>query len=315
MRFCQIKNNNELKGFLERHTPDHKFLFHHTTMATLTHIFENKTWRLCNAIHMNDLQEYKEKGNASAVCGRIYSTCFSFGDEDNIAMWSMYGVSWEDAVRIRISTDAIKKWIDTFNNKLCKTSGAEHYLDISNSQDSVVLHDICYYQGYSREKQVFSACPLGKESCYPSDDKKCLCPPKELHRWNQINDKTHIPENKYRKLQKKLIGYVKNSTWEYERETRLSITLSENKGEYIDVPVTDDFLKSMQISIGPQSTLTVERLREILSVASKTLSEIEIHVSESYYKRNELLSLFRRHCNLYAVHSNIFKNTVKKIED
>ena len=123
-----------------------------------------------------------------------------------------------------------------------------------------------------------------------------MCPQKELHWWNQSNRQTKIVENDNCYLKEELTGYVKNSAWEHERETRLSITLSRNVGEYIDIPLTEDMLKNMQIAIGPRSTLNIDSLKQTLS----NLSEIpnsEIRVSNSYYKDKNLLPKLRRHCD------------------
>ena len=310
MSFRNIKNSSELKDFLVRCASKHKFLFHYTTTEKLQCIFENKTWRLYNAKTMNDLQEYKEKGNSS-LWEKLYSTCFSFGDEDNIAMWSMYGIPWEDAVRIRLSTDAIKKWMNTFDGKPYKTSdsSSNYTLNISDSQDSVVLHDICYYQGYFGGRQVYSDCPLNKPACLPTGQ-KCLCPQKELHWWNQSNRQTKIVENDNCYLKEELTGYVKNSAWEHERETRLSITLSRNVGEYIDIPLNKEMLENMQIAIGPRSTLKINSLKQTLS----NLSEIptsKIRVSNSYYKEKNLLPELRRHCNINTICPPVFKNSLE----
>lgn len=301
MSFRNIKNSSELKDFLVKRASKHKFLFHYTTAEKLQCIFRNKTWRFCSAETMNDLQEYKVKGNFF-LWEKLYSTCFSFGDEDNIAMWSMYGIPWEDAVRIRLSTDVIKKWMQRFDRRL---------YEISDSQDSVVLHDICYYQGYFGGRQVYSDCPLNKPACQPTGQ-KCLCPKKELHWWNQSNRQTEIVENENNNcyLKEELTGYVKNSAWEHERETRLSITLSQNVGKYIDISLSEDMLQEMQIAIGPRSTLKINSLKQTLS----NLSEIptsKIRVSNSYYKEKELLFQLRRHCDTQTTCPPVFKNTLE----
>ena len=299
MYFSNIKNSSELKDFLVKRTSRHKFLFHYTTAEKLQCIFGNKTWRLYSAKTMNDLQEYKEKGNSS-LWEKLYSTCFSFGDEDNIAMWSMYGIPWEDAVRIRLSTDVIKKWMQRFDRRL---------YEISDSQDSVVLHDICYSPGYFGGRQGYSDCPLNKPACLPTGQ-KCLCPQKELHWWNQSNRQTKIVENDNCYLKEELTGYVKNSAWEHERETRLSITLSRNVGEYIDIPLNKEMLENMQIAIGPRSTLKINSLKQTLS----NLSEIptsKIRVSNSYYKDKNLLPKLRRHCDTQTTCPPVFKNSLE----
>ena len=284
MKFSRIDSSDELKRFLEKKGCEHGFVYHYTTFEKLKCILSSKRWRFGNASKMNDLHEYMVKGSNSEKWDRTFSTCFSFGNEDNIAMWSMYGIPWEDAIRIRITK--------TFLNNDEKTIAFEN----------ITLHDICYYLGYFGERRVLTDCPLHRDVCLPDCD---ICPEKALHWWSQRNKQTYIVEDNSR-LKEELIGYVKNAAWEYEKETRLDVSLSSQSSglyDYIELPIGDDFINEIHISLGPRSGLTVDdvkkKIAEIIYHDENQFQKIH-NVSESYYKRDGLLSHLKRHCDLNA---------------
>lgn len=289
MRFNQIDNSDMLIAFLERQATQHSFVFHYTKVDALKAILKNKTWRLGQARKMNDLHEYLVKGRGAEALDNIYTTCFSFGDEDNIAMWSLYGKPRENAVRLRLPYEAIRDWLKDLTSSNISNNLSQEIIQSMK----ISFHDICYYLGYMGERKVLSDCPLQQDIC----DSRCkVCPEKALLWWSQRNLHPEIVENEIHGLKPELIGYVKNSAWAYENETRLSIFIPDipiSPNNHIDIPVSGELLENMQVSLGPRNTLPLEEVQKLVADylyngdinCVKRLGQ----VTESYYRKNNLL--------------------------
>ena len=245
---------------------------------------------------MNDLHEYVVK--MSQLDGG-YATCFSFADEDNIAMWAMYGMPWEDGVRIRISSSDLKKWVDSIRDNM-----AGELSDVS-------MHDICYYRGYMGSRRVLTDCPRFVEQNDVMCDPKCeYCPPKALL-WNECeNNDTSFVDNNNQYLNEKLIGYVKNSAWAQECETRLTFKKSGNMNQYVDITVPDYILDNMHISIGPRSTLDADGLRDRIAEIYGGNGYHRGNISYSYFHESKFLKQLRRHSDIHTDCFTAFKNSL-----
>ena len=321
MAFNKLQTADELIHFLKKHAmEDHPFFYHFTTAESLKCICENLKWRLNSARRMNDLHECTLKTNFSPLWDIIYSTCFSFGDPDNIAMWAMYGIPWEDAIRIRFSIEDMREWIaflsDTHEPIQCKLPSGDQV--ILNDDDTIMLHDICYAQGFFGSQRVLTDCPRHLSGCPEECDE---CPVKNLLWWDQKNKKTKLIENDNNPptLKDELVGFVKNSAWAHEHETRLTLKKSDTPVDFVDVPISKDILLKIQISIGPKSTLKVEDVKRMM--AKYLLSSEDKHgniknVSYSYYnenysgRRRPLLQI-RRHCDKHLKIPGCFKNSLE----
>ena len=103
-RFQNILNTDELLAFLQSRR--HNVYHHFTTVSTLIKIIENNSWRFSVGSKMNDQHEYNVK-SAYGLRDKIYSTCFSFGDEDNSPGGSVIdGMAIFDTMRY-ISCDVV----------------------------------------------------------------------------------------------------------------------------------------------------------------------------------------------------------------
>lgn len=315
MKFSQIQDAKTLHNFLEKHAQKHKFLFHFTTAKSLAAICKNRTWRFGCAAKMNDLHEFKGKTPSTNLWNTIYSTCFSFGDEDNIAMWAMYGIPWEDAVRIRVETKDIINWVKDI--KVWEITpprySCEHIAEgLSGKRINVSFHDICYYQGYIDSRQVLTDCPYPERWEHQCTERCNGCPPKVLRWWDQKNH--HTKECIDVCTDGSLVGFVKNSAWAHENETRLMLQIEGlSEPEYVDLPVPISLLKNVQVSIGPRSTLTIEQVEEMME-QNLPISEVgnwTPKVSESYFHQEDYLKQLRRHCNLCSQKTVIFKNSLE----
>lgn len=303
MRFSNINNIDNLIDFLQLNAKKHKYLYHFTTVKSLESIYKHRRWRFVNAKKMNDLHEFFEKISPANLMDNLYSTCFSFGDEDNIAMWAMYGIPWEEAIRLRLKTSDILKWKKNIEStsfsadKYHNPSLQEHF-----SISKISFHDICYYQGYMRSRQVLSDCPYPDRKHLQECPENCSgCPPKCLRWWNQKNLKTSIVNSKSSCIiDEKLVGFIKNSAWAHENETRLMLTIKNisQQDDCLDLPVPEDLLKNMQISIGPKSILNVQKIQKMTAkylLGDETAYDKIQNVSLSYYNQKKYLNI-KRHC-------------------
>ena len=328
MRFSQISDTKDLISFLERRSLKHPFLYHYTTFDILKCICRSKTWRFGNARNMNDMHEYEVKGYTRGILDKLYSACFSYGDEDNVAMWSMYGIPWEDAIRIRIPIKTIRNWIDNIDGKNILTyeecNGTleknSFIADTSNNKHKISIRDICYMEGYVTSPRNMSDCPIGLYECPDACDK---CPPKRILWWSQSNKNFDIAIDKQKGIVKpELLGYVKNSAWHHEMETRIvfSITPGNNSSsyKYLDIPIPKNMISDIQISLGPRSTLDADnvkqKLAEILHDDPGTFVDVN-NVSDSYYKQHDLLCHLKRHCDYNHQCIVSFKNSAEELEE
>lgn len=216
-KFSDLSSTEEILDFLENQF--HKRYHHFTTTTTLSCILETRKWRLSHASRMNDLHEYSEKGSPN-LWGKIVSTCFSHGDEDNMSMWAMYCIPWENAVRITIPGIFVKRWyLELSSNTAWKAV---------NGIDTISLHDIAYYDGVvnsskSRLLWARGACKVTKDGT-GNDVAKMEC----------------------------FTGYIKNSAWRQEMESRMSLTFHDSLSEkYFDIPVPDYIFENMELTFGP----------------------------------------------------------------
>ncbi len=59
---------------------------------------------------INDQHEALMKGSWN-IWNRTYIGSFSYGSSENMAMWGLYGLPWEDAVRLEIPRVFMLNWI------------------------------------------------------------------------------------------------------------------------------------------------------------------------------------------------------------
>lgn len=153
--FDSIESYEMLVQFLKEQATQHDWLFHFTRIECLLAILETKKWKLSKLKGMNDLHELQK--SAAESQNTPSATCFSFGDEDNFAMWERYAVPTENGIRIAIP----------INNFSTITLNA-----------SIYLSDIVYYQGYTRA-------PLDHEPFFP---KRLLWSNKEIKYFEDWTD-------------------------------------------------------------------------------------------------------------------------------
>lgn len=250
-KFINAQNYEELRVFLNSVALEHKLFFHFTTMNALAQIVKTGKWRLSSAKKTNDLQELNEKGYKEKW-KRIFAASFSHGDEDNMGMWKMYGCQEPDnQICIGFKSRAIKKWINAINfidvngHRLASNKRDTEYA--RDSQTALInFHDIIYAHGFQNTPEM--------RICWG----------------NIIKDPTKF--NGDPSQQPLLTGYIKNSAWEYEKETRLMVVLPPailnqfpNNPDYIFISFPfDDLIGGMSFRFSPFSHTSELVLKENL---------------------------------------------------
>lgn len=225
-KITDIKDIDAMISFLKEKGKNHEQYYHYTTWDSLKKIFKNKTFLLTrgNSLRINDQHEAQMKGSREEW-NKIYIGSFAFGSSENMAMWGLYGLPWQDAVRLSIPKEYMNRWINSINHiKLFENGKTVDY----QGGFEIGLNDIIYVGGkkgtnilylthYGKSITVSEAYPL-----YGIDT---------------------IP---------KMTGYIKNYAWQYENEVRLRIRLSQNTDyEKISVAIPDEVINSITVTTGP----------------------------------------------------------------
>lgn len=240
--FNKIKTVSDMLGFLETKGCNHNEYHHYTDLESVIKMIDSGYFHLTrgDSTAMNDQHEWQEKGSHE-TWKRTYIGCFAFGESENMAMWGLYSLPWEDAVRISIPRKAMTNWINnthniysvSFHNGTCERN-------LLPAQAVVKLSDIVYINGkrYSDSSKLFW-----------NDKSLALSDTPELIGIDQRADMT---------------GFIKNDAWRYENEVRVHIQL-ENKvsTDKIAIKLSGDIIPSMTITAGPYfSGDLLQRIKE-----------------------------------------------------
>ena len=251
-KLSDVKNIDGLIAFLKGRK--HDFYHHFTTFSTLEKIISYKTWRFAPGEIKNDLHEYDEKNNM-IIRKMVLSTSFSYGDEDNMAMWAMYCIPRNEAIRLTMTRDAVERLVQCArNDKEC-----------SQEVDNVCLHDVVYYQGYKDDDKDSNNMLICDHDFSKDIDKSIY---KEINRPNIIT------------------GYIKNSAWKHEQESRITLFLKKKHKGDIFVSIKDDIdyiLKNSAITFGPWTSdgLLLDRYNKV----RKLLDNCNVNVEMNYLSK------------------------------
>ena len=271
--FLHLKECDELAVFLQKVAPLHSKHCHFTTMDKFAKICKSERFRFSSAYSTNDLQEVFEKGDRDQW-EHIYSVSFSHGDNNNFGMWRMYGGNCQyEALCLEFSENAVENWKEEILQK--KDVRTEEDKKCSSKRISVSFHDIAYIHG-RQEKKAENVC---WGNIINSDIAKAIADTN--HRI--MNNEKGISKNT------RLTGFVKNSAWEQEKESRIMIKLpSLKQNSFISVPV-GSLLDNVKIYFSPFSKLgtqeSIALLQHFVRVNGSSLpKEHEKNCCSSYFK-------------------------------
>lgn len=268
MRFNQISCVDDLISTMDRRAKEHKVLHYFTRLSVLYSIAIKQEWQFNNSSGMNDLHELIKNFGPDSETNeaiqrkreRLYYSCFSFGDEDNVAMWSLYGIPWEDAVCITLKKDSIISLLKSMDK-----------YSVDNNVETF-FHDICYIEGL-----------LGTSN--------------QLLHWYDCRNQKLARNDCSFAHNINLVGYLKNSCWRYENESRLGFVLNQpNKQGYVRIPLDKSFWNSVTITLGPRNCHTIE---EVNSTLQRNNSEIlfDNNIKPSFFLTINYFRNLKRHCD------------------
>ena len=268
MRFNQVSCVEDLVTTMDGRAKKHDALHYFTRLSVLDSIVKKQAWQFNNSSGMNDLHELiknfcldsKTNEAIQRKRERLYYSCFSFGDEDNVAMWSLYGIPWEDAVCITLKKDSITSLLNSMD-KYSNDNNAETF-----------FHDMCYIEG-----------KMG------ADD--------QLLHWYDCRNRNLAKNDRLFAQNIELVGYLKNSCWRYENESRFGFVLNQpNEQGYVKIPLEKDFWKNITITLGPKNIHSIEEIRLMLNQASSEITS-DIDIRESYFLKYDFFRNLKRHCD------------------
>ena len=109
---ADVSTPQEMKRYLEdtyNRLKNTEYLYKYTSIDRAASIIKNKQWYVAHPSTMND---QFEMDRFSDWTGKYFASFVREGtDAESIAMWSMYGQSWEKGVQIGIPVKAFKEWI------------------------------------------------------------------------------------------------------------------------------------------------------------------------------------------------------------
>jgi len=176
---------------------------------------------------MNDQYECQNTGDKK-TWNRVYEVCFTYGQE-NVAMWGLYCVPWEDAAQL-----VIKK-----RNMLILLQSIDKVYGVKN-------HKITEELSNRFDKDLISVAYFNPNPVNKKDGRSFKIGDKSYHLSNKKIDMGMLLKTPI------LSGRVKGIAWEYEKEIRLIIVLrSKTNYEQIAIKIPDSVLKSMKIITGP----------------------------------------------------------------
>lgn len=228
--FKKINSMDNLLSFLEAKGSNHDNYHHYTDIDSMIKMIDSGFFHITrgNSTTMNDQQECLVKG-AYDVWNRTYIGSFAFGESENMAMWGLYGLPWEDAVRITIPRKAMRMWIS----------------EVDTIYGVSLEEDICKRYPIQEEKKIRLS-----DIVYISDNR--YSPSSKLY-WNDnslsIKDNESLIDIDKRS---EMTGFVKNDAWKYENEARIHVQFNEQINyEKIAIKLTDYIFRTMTITAGP----------------------------------------------------------------
>ncbi|MFV0399358.1 MAG: hypothetical protein ACK5LX_01910 [Oscillospiraceae bacterium] len=222
-----IGSIGDLVGYLTRKGGNRRSYYHYTTLDTLYKIVTppSNSFFLTrgNSMRINDWQE-PNRGKKSEW-DHVYLACFSAMGDENMAMWGLYGLPKQSAIRIEIPGAAMRRWINSSHKAYRILS--EEVLDES---PLVHLTDVAYISG--EHNGINHA--LFRDGEYMRNVEQSVYKDAGFNRSPEI------------------AGFIKARAWQYEREVRIRVRTNKATGmEQIALPLPKDTIQHMTVMTGP----------------------------------------------------------------
>lgn len=242
---CDVKTVDSLIKFLEDKGMNHNYYYHYTTWDSFVKIYTGQSFLLTrgNSLAINDQHEAIMKGSWD-IWNKTYIGSFAFGSSENMAMWGLYGLPWEDAVRISIPKEAMLDWIKNISYIWLWDNGVRGNIVPSK----VSLTDIVYVSGAKGSKDLKLT---HNDKCFTTSS---------------------VPELNGLDTNSEMTGYIKNYAWRYENEVRIRVELSRETGyEKILLNIPQETINAMQVTTGPYFRWKDDNLYEQLCAQNRVV--------------------------------------------
>ena len=237
-RFSRVTSLRSALNRVARPMFQHDMYQHYTTLENvLTKISKGAWWlSCCTSDRLNDQKEAVKYGSLKEA-RMLYQTCFCHGAAESVAMWGLYQCSRPCAVRISLTKDSIRNWIDALN----VDSGKNHKFQ------SVLFRDLVYLAVSDPDRQ-------GDK--YDVRRTDCLS-------WESVVAKG-IKGLQDEIAEEWATGLVKDYEWRHERESRLLVKVRKHAGRGIKVDIPGEVLEDMRFTFSPWLSPKMEALAEKL---------------------------------------------------
>ncbi len=208
--FPYIKNSEELENYFIDKEYSHGKYCHYTRLDTIEKILSKKRLFLSCVNKFNDLCDRQQFGDDRQQ-KYYYSICFSTGDSENLALWYLYSGINGKGGRIRFSSKRIKD--------LVKGSKFELY-KYGKSTNLPYGKPLVLEQGVNMDLKF-------KDVLYWQDQKKNV----RLKYNTMTNNNLSIQD--FEKSKDKNVGFIKDTIWYHEKETRLLLELTNDAKDFV----------------------------------------------------------------------------------
>ena len=244
-----VNKPSDLTDYLKKQAVKHEEYHHYTNLEGLEKILETKSFKMTKGVscRLNDFHEPENKGDLFDW-QRTFITCFNYSEEENMAMWGLYGKPKTDAICISISNKTFNSLVSQDEYIFFYKSG-KNFKEIEDKNINLFATDIFYAKGNSNENK------LEKQTHYDTKIKNNI-----KIDFNILKNEKNENGTLFKHLkQKEYTGFVKNYAWHYEDEVRIITNNYSNneilkKEESIYFSIPEGLINSFKITTGPNFT-------------------------------------------------------------
>jgi len=229
-QFESLGSPEELNQFLKKKGGNHTGgYFHYSNINALKGMLGSRKLHLSSGLEMNDWLEIK-KGSPEEW-QRIYVASFSYGNDENMAMWGIYGEPLADALRIKFRCKSLRDCIAKLSINSIEGIGLSQVQDDGsytplNAEFLIELTDVAYLSHSNTYNTLYWSNEVMRES-----QQKYL---KDLYRTPSF------------------AGCLKNVAWRYEREVRILVKVKNRMTDVKKIAIDiGDALDDVEVLCGP----------------------------------------------------------------
>ena len=236
--FDQFTSAQDLEVYLDGKEYKHGSYCHYTSLPVLENILKNKElWLGC----VSDFNDCKDSDQFITDKRLYYSSCFSTGDNENLALWYLYSGLDGKGVRVRFTKAGIRKLIEYSTYSLCERASSKSIkcMDLVEGKTmKTKFKDILYYR--LKNSTV------------------------DLKYNTKVNHK--MPRFEFENYLENHIGFCKGLIWYYEKETRLLVELCGEAADYVKKNPDKKFIVTLGFDDNLYKRLRVDFAPEVLDI-------------------------------------------------